>query len=339
LKKEVSFHASKHSDKREIISIYFGGGTPSLMGSGYIENVVLAVRRKFNVSETAEITLETNPGTVSFDKLKMFKEAGINRISIGIQSFDNEELKFLTRIHDSITAVETVENSFKAGIENISVDLIFNLPNQNVKKWRNNLNKASDLPIKHISAYSLILERGTILNKMVLDGKVTLRDQDYDANLYETTIELLEKKGFHQYEVSNFSKPGYECIHNNAYWQYGEYFGLGTSAHSFINGKRWWNFSSLRRYISEIELNGNAIAGSEILTSGEQLEEYVMLAMRSSGLNIKEFKEKFGRSWLEAKNSYFNLLEKKKLLKSSDDKVKLTAKGYAICDEILKGLL
>jgi oxygen-independent coproporphyrinogen-3 oxidase len=339
LEKEIKFFSSQHAENSEIISIYFGGGTPSLMNTEYIEKIIEFVNENFNVNKKAEITLETNPGTVSFDKLKSFKEAGINRISIGIQSFDNGELKFLTRIHDSNTAIKTVENTHKAGFENISVDLIFNLPNQTKKRWKENLSKAASLPIKHISAYSLILERGTILNKMVLDGEVALRDSDYDADLYETTIEFLKQKGFHQYEVSNFTKPGYECVHNNAYWRYGEYFGFGTSAHSFVNKKRWWNFSSLKRYINEIELNGHAVAGSEIINAENELDEYVMLALRSSGLDLNEFKERFGNSWLEEKNSYFNLLEKKKLFETKNGSIKLTAKGYAVCDEILKEIL
>jgi oxygen-independent coproporphyrinogen-3 oxidase len=309
------------------------------MDTDYIESIINKIRQNFNVSKTAEITLETNPGTVNIEKLMRFKKAGVNRISIGVQSFDNSELKFLTRIHDSGTAVETVENAFNAGIENISVDLIFNLPNQTKRSWMENLFKAVALPIKHISAYSLILERGTILNKMVIHGKVTLQDADYDANLYETTIELLENNGFYQYEVSNFTKPGSECVHNDAYWRYAEYFGFGTSAHSFINKKRWWNFSSLKKYMSEVELNECAIAGSELITPEKELDEYVMLAIRSTGINKNEFKARFGNSWLDSKNSYFNLLEKREFLKISNGVIKLTAKGYAVCDEILKEIL
>ena len=337
--KEINFYASKFAKNREIISIYFGGGTPSLMDANFIEQIILKVKKNFNVSEAAEVTLETNPGTVNLDKLKRFKKAGINRVSIGIQSFDDEELKFLTRIHDSKTAVATVEDAYNAGFKNISVDLIFNLPNQSKKRWIENLVKAAALPVKHISTYSLILERGTILNKMVLDGKLKLQDADYDANLYETTIDFFEGKNFYQYEVSNFANPGYECIHNKAYWGYDEYFGLGTSAHSFIKKKRWWNFSSLKRYISEVELNGNAVAGSEIITPEKELKEYVMLALRSSGLDLNKFNERFGKSWLDGKNSYFNLLENKKLLKITKDSIVLTGKGYAVCDEILKEIL
>ena len=218
LKKEINYYAEKYSANRELISIYFGGGTPSLMESEYISQIIETVKSKFIVQENAEITLETNPGTVTLEKLKSFRSFGINRISIGIQSFDNDDLKFLTRIHNSETAINTVKDAANAGFENISLDLIFNLPGQTEKKWVKNVEQAVRLPIKHISTYSLILERGTILNKMVLDGKVKIADEDYDAELYETTIDFLTSNGFDQYEVSNFAKPGFEYIHNNAYW-------------------------------------------------------------------------------------------------------------------------
>lgn len=305
----------------------------------YISEIIETVKEKFVVAGNAEVTLETNPGTINLEKLKRFRQAGINRVSIGIQSFDDEELKFLTRIHDSKIAIETVENAHKAGFENISLDLIFNLPNQTKRKWKDNLTIAAGLPVNHISAYSLILERGTILNKMVLDGKVKIQDEDFDAELYETTIEFLTSNGFYQYEVSNFTKPGFECVHNNAYWHYLDYFGFGTSAHSFIDGKRWWNFSSLKRYINEIELNGFAIAGSEVLSDGKTLDEYVMLALRSSGINVKKIEKLFGSAWLKEKYPYFELLKDKNFVIIRNDSIKLTSKGYAVCDEILKELL
>ena len=170
--------------------------------------------------------------------LKSSNKSELDRLSIGVQSFDDNELKFLTRIHDKQTAIDTVLKANQVGFENISIDLIFNLPNQTKKLWQQNFEAAVSLPITHISAYSLILERGTILNKMVLDGKVKIQGDDYDADLYEMTIDFLTGKNFYQYEVSNFAKPGYECRHNNSYWNYNDYFGFGTSAHSFIDGKR-----------------------------------------------------------------------------------------------------
>ena len=342
LKKEISHYAEKYSSDRELISIYFGGGTPSLMEPEYISEIINNIKTKFLVKEDAEITLETNPGTVSLEKMKLFREVGINRISIGIQSFDNKDLKFLTRIHNSETAIKTVNDAVEAGFENVSLDLIFNLPGQTKSKWIKNLEQAIQLPVKHISAYSLILERGTILSKMVLDGKVKIADEDYDAELYQDTIEFLTSNGFYQYEVSNFAKAGFECIHNNAYWHYTDYFGFGTSAHSFIDGKRWWNFSSLKMYIDKIENYGNAVAGSEVINKDSAINEFVMLELRSSGLNLKNFEDRFGtemREWLKKKYAYFELLKNQNFVSIDDNSIKLTAKGYAICDEILKELL
>lgn len=342
LKKEIEYYAANYSEERELISIYFGGGTPSLMEPEYIFEIIESVKKKFGVITDAEITLETNPGTVSIDKLKLFKQAGINRISIGIQSFDNSDLKFLTRIHDADTAIKTVYTAANAGFGNISLDLIFNLPGQTKEKWQKNLKQAIQLPVKHISAYSLILERGTILNKMVLDGKVKIQDEDYDAELYEMTIDFLTSNGFYQYEVSNFAKHGFECIHNNAYWHYTDYFGFGTSAHSFIDGERWWNFSSLKMYIDKVNKFGSAVAGSEIITDDKAINEYVMLELRSSGLNFEKFENRFGiqiQEWMKSKYAYFEVLKNKKFVTIENNIVKMTSNGYAICDEILKDLL
>ncbi|GIK60024.1 MAG: coproporphyrinogen III oxidase [Ignavibacteriaceae bacterium] len=342
MKKEIEYYAANYSEERELISIYFGGGTPSLMEPEYIFEIIESVIKKFGVITNAEITLETNPGTVSIDKLKLFKQAGINRISIGIQSFDNSDLKFLTRIHDADTAIKTVYAAANAGFGNISLDLIFNLPGQTKEKWQKNLEQAIQLPVKHISAYSLILERGTILNKMVLDGKVKIQDEDYDAELYEMTIDFLTSNGFYQYEVSNFAKHGFECIHNNAYWHYTDYFGFGTSAHSFIDGERWWNFSSLKMYIDKVNKFGSAVAGSEIITDDKAINEYVMLELRSSGLNFEKFENRFGiqiQEWMKSKYAYFEVLKNKKFVTIENNIVKMTSNGYAICDEILKDLL
>jgi oxygen-independent coproporphyrinogen III oxidase len=337
--KEFDYYSKIYSEGRVFTSVYFGGGTPSLMTTSYIKKIINVLNEKFNILPDAEITLETNPGTVDYEKLKRFREAGINRISIGIQSFHDDELKFLTRIHDSETAVRTVNDAANAGYKNISIDLIFNLPGQTKEKWRSNLSKALDLPIKHISAYSLILERGTILNKMVLDGKVKIQDSDYDADLYEITIDYLTANGFYQYEVSNFAKPDFECRHNNAYWHYKDYLSFGTSAHSFVDGKRWWNFSSLKRYISEIEKNGHAQANHEFITKEEMFDEFVMLALRSSGINLKDFKIRFGEKWLSDKSVYFNSLAEGNFVEIDNDLIRLTKKGYAVCDEILKKIL
>lgn len=340
LKNEIEYFSKLYSADRKFSSIFFGGGTPSLMQPEYLADIITHLKKYFIVDDNAEITMETNPGTVDKEKLKKFKEGGINRISIGIQSFDEEELKFLTRIHDKQTAIQTVNNAADVGFDNISIDLIFNLPNQTKEKWLTNLQTAIALPIKHISTYSLILERGTILNKMVLDKKVTMQDADYDADLYEATIDFLVSNGFYQYEVSNFTKPGFECVHNNAYWRYRDYLSFGTSSHSFIDGKRWWNYSSLKKYISEIEINNNAIMNSEIISKDQIHDEYIMLALRSSGLDLNDYQIRFAENnWIKKNNSYFELLKNEHHLTINNNWIKLTSKGYAVCDEILKNIL
>jgi oxygen-independent coproporphyrinogen III oxidase len=333
--KEINLYATLYSEESRITTIYFGGGTPSLMEPRYLEEIINQIKRKFSVVSAPEITMETNPGTVNKDKLNNFLNSGINRISIGIQSFNEEELKFLTRIHDKETAIRTVFNAQEAGFKNISVDLIFNLPGQTKDIWTNNLEIAASLPVQHISAYSLILEKGTILNKMVLDGKVKIQEDDYDADLYEITIDFLEQKGFRQYEVSNFAKPGYECLHNNAYWRYKNYLGLGTSAHSFINNKRWWNLSSLKMYNAQIEAKGSAEANHEFITPKENIDEYIMLALRSYGIEIPDLEKRFGKEWLDKNNEYLQLLNDNNLIVAKNDWIKLTKRGYAICDEII----
>lgn len=339
IKKEIKYYSSIYSENRIFSSIFFGGGTPSYMTSEYIGEIINELKNNFNIKSDAEITLETNPGTVDKEKFILFKEAGINRISIGIQSFHEDELKFLTRIHNSETAIKTVYSTAEAGFENISIDLIFNLPGQTKEKWKENLIQAFQLPIKHISAYSLILERGTILNKMVLDGKVELQDDDYDAELYEITLDMMEKNKFIQYEVSNFAKEGYECSHNNAYWHYHDYISFGTSAHSFVNKKRWWNFSSLKMYIAAIEEKGNAVAGSELINENEAVNEYIMLALRSKGLDLNEFNSLFNSNLLNEKNELIIKLKNEGFLEHRNNILKMTKKGFPVCDEIIKEIL
>lgn len=336
---EIVHYSNIYSKGRKFSSIFFGGGTPSLLEPKQIQLIIQSLKNNFEVDDDSEITLETNPGTVDVRKLKELKQIGINRLSIGIQSFHEDDLKFLTRIHNSRTAIETVYNAIDAGFKNINIDLIFNLPGQTKRRWLQNLEQAVKLPVTHISAYSLILERGTILNKMVLDGKVKIRDEDYDAELYELTIDFLENYEFAQYEVSNFAKPVFECRHNNAYWHYHDYLSFGPSAHSFADGRRWWNFSSLKKYINEIENNHHATADAEEISNEQKFAEYVILALRSSGIQIEELKKNFGDKWLKEKNDYIKILADENYLTFDSEKVKLTKRGYAVCDEILAKIL
>jgi len=332
---EISIRSSEFGDDRIITSVYFGGGTPSLLSPAGISAILNCLQRSFHFSDNPEITLEANPGTLSDEKLKGYIDCGINRLSIGVQSFEDSELKLLTRIHNSDCAVSTVKKAAESGFANLSIDLIFNLPGTTKKIWENNLEKALSLPIKHLSTYSLILERGTILNKLVLDGKLSIGGNEFDSELYGLTIEFLSERGFRQYEVSNFCLPGFECRHNKTYWQYGDYLGFGPSAHSFAEGKRWWNFSGLNFYISGLINKRDPVAGKEILTVEQQQEEFIMLALRSEGLHMTEFRRKFGNSWLERNATLLKLLEKEGFIQKDAEFIRFSGKGYRLCDEIL----
>ncbi len=350
LKREIDRFARVYSDSHHFRTIYFGGGTPSLVEPEYLGELITHLKNSFEVSPDAEITMETNPGMVSGEKLAAFREQGINRISIGIQSFDPDDLKFLTRIHDADAAIRTVHDAAAAGFQDISIDLIFNLPGQDLARWRKNLEIATSLPITHISAYSLILEKGTILNKMVLKGEVEIQDEEIDSQLYELTMDYLAAKGFGHYEVSNYCKPGFECKHNMIYWDCENYLSFGTSAHSYMEGKRWWNYSALSIYNSSMEKRGDAVAGSEILTEDDLYEEYVMLALRSRGLKRSsnlvlsasepvEKGEGLPAGWFEEREQIIKPLLEGGKLEWDGNLLKLTRNGFSVCDEIVERLL
>jgi len=338
LKKEIAVFSERFPDK-EYDSIFFGGGTPSLMNEEFIREILNTVSKHYNITSNAEITLETNPGTVNKEKIARFIKAGVNRMSVGVQSFDAEELKFLTRIHDAQTAIDTIRNAAEAGLTNISLDLIFNLPNQTPERWLTSLNTAFSLPITHLSAYSLILERGTILNKMVIDGKVKMQGEEFDAELYSITIDKVLSKGFKQYEVSNFALPGFECRHNLHYWHREEYLSFGTSSHSFMDETRWWNYSPLKFYIDAVTSKGDAIIGSEKVTREEALEEYVMLFLRSDGLDVKKIEKEFPDFQFNKMIEYLRDCTSEGLAEFGNGKIVLTPKGYAVADSIIEDAL
>lgn len=337
---EIEHYAALYAGRHTFSTIYFGGGTPSFVPPGFIKAVIDKLRSLFRFTPEVEVTLETNPGTVDKGKIQAFIDAGINRFSVGVQSFDEDDLKFLTRIHSPETARTTITTIAECGIDNISLDLIFNLPGQSAEKWAYNLSQACALPVKHISAYSLILERGTILNKMVLDGKVTMQDEYFDAELYRYTIDTLEATGFGMYEVSNFARPGYASRHNSLYWRYHNYLSFGPSAHSFMEGKRWWNISGLTLYLNALEKTGTGAAGSELIPEDAAYDEYIMLALRSYGIEINDAIARFPVPTQKLLASdILKKAEENRLLLRNEAYIRCTAEGYAVADEIIKEFL
>ncbi len=344
LELEIIRRAEEFSSKETVETIFFGGGTPSLLSKEQLGKIFNLLHKHYRMEPTAEITCESNPGTVEQQKLNDFRSVGFTRISFGVQSFYEDDLKFLTRIHSAEEAERAVGNAYRAGFDNVNVDLIFALPNQTPERWKENLRRAVALQPKHISAYALIVEEQTPLATMVKNKLVAPLPPEDDAAMYEITIETLTSHGYKQYEVSNFAQRGFECNHNIKYWDHSNYLGFGPSAHSFwkdspSTGKRWWNVRSIQSYCDAIERNEFPVVGSEAIDAQKFLEEEIFLGLRSSGIDEKKMKRLFGNSIFESKASLLKDLEREGLMIRQNNTISLTGKGYSICDEIAGKLI
>ena len=336
---EIIAIAKKYSpDVRPATSVFFGGGTPSLLSPEQISTIMETLRDHLPIHPDAEITMECNPGTISIESLRGYKHAGINRLSFGIQSFNQEELDFLQRIHSPEEGKEAVRIARAAGFDNVNIDIIFALPNQTIESWSSTLEQAIALNTEHISAYSLIFEEKTPLFAMLQKGLVKPQDEERDAELYALTIDELSKAGFVQYEVSNFAKPGFACTHNRTYWQAKEYLAFGPSAHGFVNGARYWNYRNLKRYFEAVRVHGTGEASREVLTDHNYLYESAFLAIRSEGLSKRRFLADFGIDIQAVLIDHLDadiLAEFLQVVELQEDTIiSLNASGFAICDEI-----
>ncbi|GAB5046144.1 radical SAM family heme chaperone HemW [Thermodesulfovibrio sp. TK110] len=311
-------------------TIYIGGGTPSSLSIHGLESLLSGLRKNFKIARDVEFSIEINPKTLNMEKLDLLKDYGINRLSIGVQSFNDKELLFLGRIHNAQEAVKTVETALENGFENISIDLIYGIPVQTLKSLKETLNKAVNTAVSHISAYELSVEENTPLWKELYAGNFSLFSQDDIALMYELITDFLKEKGFKKYEISNFARTGFECKHNISYWLRKPYLGLGPSAHSFIDRKRFHNPLNLFLYANSL-LNGKlAWIDDYSVDKVESLKEKIFLGLRmTEGINLKE------RCLLE----FLKDFEKEKLLSISGNKVKLTDKGMLISNEIFARVL
>jgi oxygen-independent coproporphyrinogen-3 oxidase len=334
LETEIQLRAQDARFHESIETIFFGGGTPSLLRPSEIEKILNLLASQFSIQPNAEITVETNPGTVDKQKLKEFHSTGINRISMGIQSFFDDDLRFLTRIHTAAEAKQCVLDAFAAGFTNVSFDLIFSLPGQSLTRWKSNLEQAIQLQPTHISCYSLIIEPETPLFNMVQSKQVTPLDADGDADLYEVTIEFLTSHGYEQYEVSNFARPNFKCRHNINYWNHSNYLSFGPSAHSYWTNDRWWNISNIASYIEQLNMVTLPLAGGEHLSEAKLMEEAIFLGLRSEGIDFEQFHRRFGRDLSQENSSLISDLIQQERARVDNGRLRLTAKGYLVCDEI-----
>ncbi len=328
---------SEHKSKT-ISTIFFGGGTPSLVDEKYIGMVMDELGRNFNIADDCEITLEANPGTLTGRKASSYRLSGINRISIGMQSHDEAILATLGRIHTSEDVARSVEMIRSAGFDNYNLDIMCALPGQDIALLEKSLEFAVSLDATHISAYSLIIEEGTPFFEM--QDTLILPSEEEEREMYHLCKEFLAACGYERYEVSNYSRKGYICRHNKYCWEHEDYIGFGSAAHSFAWPQRWENTSSPEEYIRRIKNNSSPVVYSENLTNEELKEEYIMLSLRmTEGINIQKLKSKYGYDILSDKNSEISSLIKLGYMGMSDENLFITTKGFDISDSITLKLI
>lgn len=319
-----------HKEKYTVTTIYFGGGTPSILNPKYIKNILQEIESSFKILDDAEITIEINPGTVNEEKLKKYKEYGINRLSIGLQSANDEILKKIGRIHDYKQFEETFFYARKCGFKNINVDLMIGLPTQAIEDVKQTLEKIIQKNPEHISVYSLIIEEGTIIEKLINENKLQLPDEETERIMYWTVVNELKENGYNQYEISNFSKKTHESKHNTNCWKQKQYIGLGTSAHSYLNKKRYSNTNNIEEYIKNIQENNISknITIHEEQTEESTMNEYMLLGLRMiQGININEFKHKFKTDPTIKYKKILEKLQKENLIQITKTSIKLTKQG------------
>jgi putative oxygen-independent coproporphyrinogen III oxidase len=318
----------------KIETIYFGGGTPSLFSSEEIKSILDKLRGSFEIIQDLEITLEANPDDLTIDLLSGLKDSGINRLSIGIQSFFEEDLRWMNRAHSAEQSMECIQNAREVGFNNLSIDLIYGSPTLTDDKWKRNVDLAVALKIPHLSCYALTVEPRTALDSMIKKNKVQDIDPDIQARQFLQLINWLGDAEYEHYEISNFAIPGKRSRHNSSYWQGKKYLGLGPSAHSFNGHSREWNVSNNAIYAKSI-LDGIIPSSSEELTSTQQLNEYIMTSIRTSeGTNLEIIRERFGENAAAETGKKTDQYIKRELAFQKDKSIILTTEGKLFADRI-----
>ena len=320
---------------REVRSVFFGGGTPSLVPAESISAVLERLRGCAAFAPDCEITMEANPGTITPEKLQICRAAGVNRLSIGVQSFDGGLLRSLGRIHSPEEAEQAVFMARDAGFSNVSIDLMYALPGQTMSQWLDTLKRAVSLPVQHISAYSLIVEEGTEMQRRVESGAVSVPDDDAVNEMQRMAVDFLGRSGFARYEISNYARPGFESRHNICYWEVGEYLGLGCAAHSLVKNERFANPAGLESYLA-----GQRMLGREARSEADRQEEHIMLETRMTrGLNLANWRANFGRDFCAGRERALARLESYGLIEIENGYLKLTTMGLELQDSVVLELL
>lgn len=318
----------------EIDTVYLGGGTPSTLSAAQIERLLTAVRSTFAVDPNSEITMEVNPATVDLAYLQAMRQLGVNRLSIGLQSLNDDELAAIGRLHTAQQALDCVQQAQKAGFSNISVDVMFGLPNQTFDSFLDTIFTVANLDIQHISCYSLTLETGTPLYRQHINGQLNLPGEETERSMFESAVELFTTQGFQMYEISNFAKRGYQSRHNIKHWQRTPYIGLGVSASSCYRETRFENPHTFEKYFSMLEEGRNKFEVTELNEKDIQ-NEFLFLGLRmNEGVSIEEFKNKFGKDILELYGKTIRWYQNLGLLRVAGGRIQLTLKGMNVSNSI-----
>lgn len=332
LLRELELFSEEVKSKIEVDTIFFGGGTPSLLLPNQFAKILSSINSIFSIGSDAEITIEANPGTIDVKHLREFHQMGINRISFGVQSFNDNELQFLDRIHTSQEAIKSIEFAQNIGFNNVSIDLIFGVPNQTLSSWKKNLNIIKSLQIQHLSVYNLIYEENTPLHNRLAEGKIAPIDELIEEKIYLQTIDFLDSIGLLQYELSNFALNGFECKHNIKYWTHQPYFGFGPSAHSYFNFRRYWNLKNLSKYYQSIDQNQLPVEDDEVIDKYKYIIERIMLGLRYQGIDLNFITDIIG----EDNNQFIeqNIIPIQNYFKKISDKIILSKYGFFKLNEI-----
>lgn len=335
--KEIDIYAEENIYQKHFDTIYIGGGTPSILLPYEIAKILEVVHKQFSICDDAEITLEINPGTATFNALKIFRSIGINRLSIGVQSFNDPELKFLRRIHNADQAEECILRAREIDYQNINLDLMFALPGQKIKNWEYSLRKAILFNPEHISTYNLSYEEGTPIYDSLINDQFRPLNECQELNFFEFTHKFLTEHDYYHYEVSNFAQSEDNISkHNYKYWNHIPFLGFGPSAHSFWENQRWGNVLSLDNYIDIINNGNKPIAFHENLDINNLIFEYIFLKLRTyTGLNLKNFHRYFGKDFVDYYKFVIKNLIYHDLAILDNEYFRLTQKGMLICDEII----
>jgi oxygen-independent coproporphyrinogen III oxidase len=319
--------------------IYIGGGTPTVLSIDQISRVIAGTKRCFLLEHDREFTVEANPHTLSPLYLSSLLDQGVNRLSLGFQSFSDTTLHFLGRPHTAVQSIDALDMARKAGFQNISIDLIYGIPGQSMEEWEMTLGRAIALKPEHISAYSLSLEEGSHFMRLAASGEIVLPDEEVVAQMYELATGLLPASGYRRYEISNFSLPGFECRHNQNYWFRGEYLGLGPGASSFINGKRRDTVADTEEYVRRLSRGLPVFANEEAVVQDAAAMEMLMLGLRTAeGVDIERLTSEHGVDFLKDLEQKIGPLDELGLLVLRNGRLKLTDRGFLLSDEVLKRL-